>query len=71
MKTGQLHLSSSEGNEEHILSHYKPLWDSACFFYMRLTDWKEFTYIILQSGDLKETLDTYIIEEMIEQKTQE
>lgn len=71
MKTGQLFLSSSEGNEEHVLSHHKPLWDSACFFNMRLTDWKEFTYITLHSGDKKETLDTYIREERIEQKIQE
>lgn len=71
MKTGQLNLSSSEWNEEHILSHYEPLWDSACFFYMRLIDWKEFTYIIPHSGVKKETrLGIYIIEERIEQKTQ-
>lgn len=62
MKTGQLCLSSSERNEEHVLSHYKPLWDSACLFHMRLTDWKEFTYITLHSEDKKETLDTYIVE---------
>lgn len=71
MKIGQLSLSSSERNEEDILSHYKPQWDSGCFFSVRLTDWKEFTSIILHSGDKKETLDTYILEEKTEQKTQE